>query len=293
MDVLENEEGLEGFSESTMIALIDADTIAYAAAITNEYADDILSEEMYSKQEWEAIINDPNYDSIECCIWKCNLENAVADAVNRINDILLATDCYKAELYFTTGLNFRHTVDPLYKANRKATRYPSGNRAVKDELHKLYEGEICEGYEADDIVVALKDLHPDKYVLCAVDKDVYKSVAGRHYNYYYSERHKISPKWVTISFDEAMKFHPLQTLCGDPTDNIKGCPSIGPKKAEKALANCRTLFEMWVVVEKLFIDKGISRERMIKDARLTGMHQLEQCDEGKWCWRPFVIPTDG
>ena len=291
MEHLGEEEGLEGFSKSTTIALIDADTIAYASAVTNEYADDILSREMYSQVEWDEIINDPNYDSIEQCIWKCNLAVAVADAVDRINEIIQNTDCYKAELYFTTGLNFRHTVDPLYKANRSSTRYPAGNRAVKDALNKLYEGEICEGYEADDIVVALKEESPEKYVLCAVDKDVYNSVAGKHWNYYYSAKWGHRPKWITVSQQDAIKFHPLQTLIGDPTDNIKGCPSVGKVGAEKLLANCRTVFEMWMLVSDKFTQKGVSNKRMIQDARLTGMHQLERCEEGKWCWNPFKLPT--
>jgi len=290
MDDLGTEEGLDAFSASTKVALIDADTIAFAACITAEYPDDLLSHEMYTHDEWEEIINDTNYDEVESCIWRLDYDKAMKASTDRIDDIILATDTCKAELYFTTGLNFRHTVDNLYKANRKKTRYPAGLKRVKEGLRKLYDGEICEGYEADDIVVALKEEQPEHYVLCAVDKDVYKSTPGSHYNYYYSERYNISPKWVTVSKPDAMKFHPLQTLCGDPTDNIKGCPSIGPKKAEKALANCKTLFEMWMVVSDLFSSKGITHERMMQDARLTGMHQLERCADG-WCWSPFSLPT--
>ena len=199
---------------------------------------------------------------------------------------------FKPELYFTTGLNFRHTVDAQYKAKRKGTRYPSGNRAVKEALDKLYDGFICEGFEADDIVVALKEESPELYVLCAVDKDVYKSTAGKHWNYYYSERYSISPKWVTISENDTIKFHPLQTLIGDPTDNIKGCPSVGKVGAEKALASCRSVFDMWNVVSALFTKKGVTQERMIQDARLTGMHQLKRCEDSPqgWCWEPWRLP---
>ena len=298
MEHLGEDIGMEEFSKSNKTLIVDADTVAFAAAISNEYADDLLSKEMYSTEEWNKIINDPNYDSIEQCIWKCNLDVAVAESVERINDMLLATDCYTAELYFTTGLNFRHTVDPLYKANRSATRYPAGNRAVKIELHKLYHGEICEGYEADDVVVALmeEDLLREEqlYVLAYVDKDVGNSVASRgkgHWNYYYSAKWGHRPKWITVSQQDAIKFHPLQTLIGDPTDNIKGCPSVGKVGAAKLLANCHTVFEMWMLVSDKFTQKGVSNKRMIQDARLTGMHQLERCEEGKWCWNPFKLPT--
>ena len=290
MDDLGEEEGLDGFEVRTRVALIDADTIAFAACVTAEYPDDVLSHEMYSADEWDEIINDPNYDSGERCIWRLDYDQALQASIDRINNIIMATGTASAELYFTTGLNFRHTVDTMYKANRANRRYPAGVHRVKEGLDKLYDGEICEGYEADDIVVALKEERPEHYVLCAIDKDVYNSVAGRHYNYYYSERHNISPRWMTVSLSDAIKFHPLQTLCGDATDGIKGCPSIGPKKAEKALANCRTLFEMWMVVSDLFTKKGITHERMMKDARLTGMHQLKRCDDG-WCWEPFALPT--
>ena len=287
---LGGEEGLEGFKAPTKIALVDCDTIVYAAASVCEYADDILSKEMYSYDEWDEIVSNPNYDAKESCIWCVDSERALKLCHDRIQNIIEATDTASAELYFTTGRNFRYTVDPMYKANRTSTRYPPGMKAIKEELLKVYPGEICEEIEADDAVVYLKRTQPKKYVLCAVDKDVYKSVPGKHYNYYYSAKYKINPKWVVTELHDANAFCYHQVLEGDSTDNIKGCPGIGPKKAIAALANCHTDFDRWVAVVRLFKKKGLTVKDAIRDMRLVNMHQVT-CDENnKWTWEPWLPP---
>lgn len=287
---LGSEEGLGEFAVPTLIALIDADTIVYAAASVCEYADDILSKEMYSHDEWVEIIEHPNWDPAEHCVWKVDADRALQLCHDRINNMIEATDSISAELYFTTGRNFRYTVDPMYKANRVSTRYPAGMKDIKIELLKTYKGEICDKIEADDAVVYLKRTQPDKYVLCAVDKDVYKAVAGRHYNYYYSAKYKIKPKWVTTELHDAIAFPYLQTLEGDTTDNIRGCPGIGPKKAATALANCHTSFDRWTAVVKLFIKKKLTVKDAIRDMRLVNMHQVTLSEDKKWLWTPWTPP---
>ncbi len=287
---LGGEEGLGDFAVPTQIALIDADTIVYAAASVCEYADDILSKEMYTHDEWAAIVEHPNWDPKESCIWKLDSVRALQLSVDRIQNIIEATDTCKAELYFTTGRNFRYTVDPMYKANRVGTRYPPGMKGIKQELLKKYCGEICEEVEADDAVVYLKRTQPEKYVLCAVDKDVYKAVAGRHYNYYYSAKYKINPKWVVTELHDAKVFAYHQVLEGDTTDNIRGCPGIGPKKAIAALANCHNDFDRWVVVIGLFKKKKLTVKDAIRDMRLVNMHQVTKDKKSGWLWTPWVPP---
>lgn len=260
------EEGLEAFEVSNKIALIDADTIAYASAIGCEI-------------------------EVTEGVFEANLPRAIETAVERISRILFETNCSEAHLYFTSGTNFRHTIYPEYKANRSATRYPEGLKELKFALLGLYKGNLCEGFEADDLVVALKRSEPEKYVLCAVDKDVYKSVEGLHWNYYYSETYKIHPKWVETTRGEADEFPFIQCLMGDTTDNIKGCPGIGPKKALSALVNKKTDLARWNEVVKLFKSKGLTEKDAIKNMRLVNMHQVHQVN-GDWTWIPWTAPID-
>ncbi len=286
---LGEEEGLGDFAKATKVALIDCDTVVYAAASVCEYADDMLDRDMYTDVEWQEIIAHPNWDAKEHCIWKVDTEKALELCERRIQAIIEATNCKDAELYFTSGRNFRFTVDPMYKANRKNTRYPPGMYSLKEQLLKKYKGEICTLIEADDAVVYLKRTQPKKYVLCAVDKDVYKAVAGEHYNYYYSAKYKIEPKWVTTTKEAAELFPYIQTLMGDSTDNIRGCPGIGPKKAEKALDGIEDSAGRWDAVVRLFKAKGLSAKDAMRDMRLVNMHQVTLDDSG-WTYTPWSQP---
>ncbi len=286
---LGEEEGLEEFKVSTKVALIDADTICYAACSALEYADDLLDWSMYSEDEIADIKSTPGYDEEEHCIWCYDEAEVMEHCVSRIAEIQHLTNTCSVELHFTEGRNFRYTVDPMYKANRKSTRYPQGMSSIKRLLLQQYEGAINVEWEADDIVVYKKRTQPNRYVLCAVDKDVYKAVVGKHFNYYRSAKYGIDMKWIETEAKDAYQFPYLQTLMGDSTDNIRGCPGIGPKKAAKALEGLITPCDMWKEVVKLFKTKKLTVKDAIRDMRLVNMLQLVVNKKGGYdvvLWNP-------
>jgi len=266
---------LDMFKESELIALVDADTVAYAAACNAEHSEELLPRAMYNDEEWDALIKHPGYYEADGAIWHTDVEGAIARAIEDIQTLVVETDCKSAELYFTSGTNFRFEVTHTYKANRKKLRYPQGLKEIKLAMLEKFPGKVCEGYEADDKVVQLKQLYPEKYVLCAVDKDVLGAVSGKHYNYYKSALYKIQRKWVEVTDYEAFLWPYKQVLMGDSTDNIKGCPGIGKVKAAKALADLYSPCEMWKVVVKLFLNAGRTEDDAITDMRLINMHQLK------------------
>ena len=272
---LGGDDELSEFVESELIALVDADTVAYAAACNAEHSEELLPREMYSDEEWEVLMNHPGYYALDGAIWHTDIPQAIDKAIEDIQTLVMETDCRSAEVYFTTGTNFRFQVAASYKANRKEMRYPQGLKEIKLAMLEKFPGEICEGFEADDRVVQLKQLHPEKYVLCAVDKDVLGAVAGKHYNYYKSAIYKIKRKWVEVTDYEAFVWPFKQVLMGDTTDNIKGCPGIGKVKAAKALGELYSPCEMWKVVVSLFNNAGRTKEDAITDMRLIHMHQLK------------------
>lgn len=275
----------EGVEKASKTLLVDADTIAYAAALGAEYAEEVMPEAFYTPEEYKELIEHPFYSVEDNCVWHTDIEAAVQSSVERIKEIQGITNTKEVELYFTEGKNFRYQVYDMYKANRKGTRYPSGLSLIKHRLMELYTGEICKEYEADDLVVMLKRTQPTKYILTAVDKDVLKSVPGKHFNYYRSERYGIEMKWQEIDIEDAYKFCYLQTLMGDSTDNIPGCPGIGPKKAETALKGCDTPQDLWSAVVKAFKSKKLTEKEAIRDMRLVNMHQLT-IDKEIALWNP-------
>jgi len=286
---LGEEEGLEEFKKATKTLLVDADTVVFAAASVCQYADDILAEEMYSTKEWEEIVTNPQYDATEGCIWEVDVDRVVEAATNRLLEIQEATETKDIVLYFTSGKNFRHEVHSMYKANRTG-RYPPKLLECKQEMLKHFNGEICTNIEADDAVVYLKRTMPDKFVLAAVDKDVYRSVAGKHFNYYTSTKYNIGMKWVETTKEEAEIFPYIQCLTGDSTDNIRGCPGIGPKRALQILAKATTPRERWEAVVKAFESKKLTVKDAIRDMRLVNMHQVTRKDDGSWEWLPWTQP---
>ena len=276
---LGGDDELSEFVESELIALVDADTVAYAAACNAEHSEELLPKDMYSESEWKELMEHPGYYEPDGAIWHMDLQGAIDKAIDDVQSLIVEADCCSAELYFTTGKNFRFDVYPMYKFNRIDNRYPTNLMDIKLALLEKFPGMICEHFEADDKVVQLKQRHPDKYVMCAVDKDVLNAVAGRHYNYYKSALYNIPRKWIEISHEEAFTWPYKQCLMGDTTDNIPGCPGIGKVKAAKALADCHTPCDMWRAVAKLFKDKKLPITDAIRDMRLVHMHQLDANDK--------------
>jgi len=287
---LGSEEGLEEFKTSNKIALIDADTIVFASCTVKEYADDLLDWDMYTLDEKLDIQNTPGYEEEGHCIWKYDEEEVFNDCVSRIREIQELTNTKDIELHFTAGRNFRYDVSSLYKANR-TTRYPVGMSSIKQLLLQKFEGGIHTKFEADDIVVLKKRTQPNKYVLCAVDKDVYLSVPGKHFNYYRSAKYKIDMKWLEVEHIDAYQFPYVQTLMGDSTDNIKGCPGIGKVKAKKAMKGLVTPCDMWKAVLKLFKAKKLTVKDAITDMRLVNMHQLDIDEKTINLWEPPCDPS--
>lgn len=256
------------------IALIDADTVAYTACLNVEVAGDILGEEFHTAEEWQAIMNDPQYDAEEELLYETCPIQALAKAEEKLNRILEKTGCCGIELHFSGGReNFRYDVSPVYKANRTG-RTPAGLSQLKKDLCKKYDGVIHTKYEADDAVVYLMDKTPENYILCAIDKDVLNSIEGRNFNYYESALYKIEMKWMDIDRHTALTWRYLQTLMGDKTDNIIGLKGIGPAKAAKILQGCFSHKEMWQVVLDAYKSKGRTKDEALMNLNLVDMKLL-------------------
>ena len=243
------------------IALIDADTIAFAACSVCEY------------QYFDI---DAKEDK-----WDINIDDAISHALEKIQQILDSTGCCDAELHFTSGMNFRYTVDPSYKANRTGMRRPEGLYEVKARLLDEYPGSINTTWEADDIVAYKKKTESDKYIMCAIDKDILYSVPGRHFNYYSKLEAKngpIMPHFIEVDEYSALQYNYKQAIIGDSTDGIKGVPGLGAAKVEKLFSLGMTEEEMWDTVVKAYKAKGMDIIDAMITMQLVSVHQLVEKD---------------
>lgn len=282
------------------IALIDADTILYASATTCEVKNELFSRDFYTDEEWIELMNDPSYDEDEHATYELDLEVAYEHAMDKVQGILDETGCREYELHFTDGRkSFRYKlVNKEYKANR------TGRSPVRLlELKELFierqpdKAFLWKEWEADDIVVAKKNEWPNKYLLVALDKDVLYSLPGRHFNYYSSTLYNKSMHFFEVSEEQALKHHYKQTLTGDTGDGIYGLKGIGPKKADKILADCSTHKECWEAVLKAYDEIGVLKNGKeadevdaITNMRLVSMNQLKlNRKTNKWevhLWKP-------
>lgn len=258
------------------IALIDADTIAYTACVHNERAIDLLPKEFYTEAEWADLmkLGEPDENGR---LYDANFSDIMAYADSKINKILTYTGCKGVELHFTNGKDsFRYQLYPEYKSNRKGLHTPVYLYETKLALCKKYVGKIHTKIEADDAVVYLARKYAEKYILCAVDKDVLNAVEGRHFNYYESASYNISMDFIMTSAETARLFPYRQALTGDKSDNIIGIHGIGKVKAATYIPD-GTKNPMKLLIE-IFKQNDRTEEEAKLNFELCYMGDERRCD---------------
>lgn len=169
---------------------------------------------------------------------KETIEEAKNSINNRLVSMLHDIGTTKFILCFSTGIQLREVIYPDYKANRKKLDKPNLYLQISSWFWEEFHCFGANMLEADDCVSILKGLMPESTV-CSIDKDVLHQVVGKNYDFKYRKDENdnlIIGRWVETDHDDSAYFLYKQVLMGDSTDNIKGLPSVGEKKAEKILA---------------------------------------------------------
>lgn len=156
------------------------------------------------------------------------------------------------------GHNFRKTLDPTYKANRKKTRKPMAFFRAIEWVKETYHFIELEGLEADD-VLGLESQNFE--AICSSDKDL-RTIPGRLYN-------PMKKTWEDVTPIEADRWFYSQVLMGDTADGYKGCPGIGAVKAERLLAPCNSRPAMEAVVREAYAKAGLDDDAALLQARLA------------------------
>lgn len=188
---------------------------------------------------------------------KPTLEEALESLDGRLQQIFEETEATHYMGFLTTGKCFRYAAakSKPYKGNRKYGDKPYIFPAIKEYLYQRWGFRSVSQLEADDLVSIF---HTDPFgstVICSPDKDVLYQNRGIHYNYGKAES-------VVVDEIEATRFLWKQMLMGDSTDGITGIPKVGPKTADKWLADINTdempTFVLQKYIEKFGYTKGIS-----------------------------------
>ena len=183
---------------------------------------------------------------------------AIRTMAGFLEDLLLfdLPECQSWELHLTGKNNFRNQYAETapYKGNRTSDK-PVHYHLLREYLVTSWGAEVSDGIEADDMLAIRATELGDDSIIVTLDKDL-DQVVGWHYNFvkkikYYVEK------------DEGLFNFYKQFLTGDSVDNIVGAKGIGPKKAEKLLAD-KSEEEMWdVIVEHLGEERAIENGHLL------------------------------
>jgi len=179
-----------------------------------------------------------------------------------VDSILVNTEATEYRLFLTGKDNFRYTIYPEYKAHRPKEK-PFWLEAARQYLIATFNAEVIDGQEADD---AMGIYQTEDTIICSIDKDLLM-IPGRHYNF-------VKDEFITVTEESGIRHFYIQCLTGDRADNIKGIEKIGPKKAEKLLAECITEKEMFDAVRNAYSND----EEFIMNARVLWIRRKDNED---------------
>ena len=258
----------EGGGVLSRTLLVDADIFSYVAASATE-----------GVYYFNGSDSSPAVDE--------NLDAALDIAKRDIEDVANKLKATRVIVCLTDEHNFRLDVLPSYKSNRKDVRKPSTLRKIKDFYAANYECYQRPSLEADDCMGILsthKTLVPGERIIVSTDKDM-QTIPGLLFNPNKDQK----PRRITEV--DADRYFMQQTLTGDATDGYKGCPGIGPKSPYvAALADCKTVREMWEVVLEGYASKGLNAQHALTQARCARILRASDWDFSRKAPRLWTVP---
>jgi len=250
-----------------MQLLIDADILLYRAASSVE--------------------NEVEFEDDVWVLWTDENE-AIEAFTNSVAALLEQADTYGYLLCFSDSQNFRKDILPSYKGNRTA-RKPMGWKSIRERVLAEYAHKVITKprLEADDCIGILATQSPDEYAIWSADKDL-KQIPGKHLT---------DEGFITVSERDADLFFYKQVLTGDTADNYKGCPGIGPVKAEAILlakknpeqSDDDVCSQWWLRVRDAYAKAGLTEEDALTQARVARILRNTDWDKNKQevrLWEP-------
>jgi len=173
-----------------------------------------------------------------------DLNDGIRELLNAIEYIEQAVDADDHVLALTHPYNFRTDVLPTYKGNRTGKHKPMILPGLREYIMEELNGAMWHGLEGDDVIGILAT-EPDvdeERIIYSADKDL-KTIPG----FYWDPDDGLIGETSEAEADYNWLF---QTLTGDPVDNYKGCPGVGPVKAERILSGDPSFATVVLAYEK-------------------------------------------
>lgn len=202
-----------------------------------------------------------------------NDKEAIESGLQTIAAWAALAKCDKLIAAFSGAHNFRKTILPTYKANRKGGKPPS-YWAVVEAVKREFPSHCIDGLEADDVlgILATTDRFIDNAVVVSVDKDL-KSIPGRVLNPVKDTK----PSQITeAAADRAWL---MQALMGDMTDGYSGIPGVGPKRANAVLCGSHSLASMWRSVIDAYRSARLTETDALTMARVARILRRQDYDK--------------
>ncbi len=215
-----------------------------------------------------AFIRNPRYNS------KGVNTSAMLGVTNTIVQVLEKENPHFIGVVFDVSApTFRHEMFPEYKAHRD--EMPEDLRKSSPYIRKIIEAfniPIIEmaGFEADDVIGTLAKeaekqgfttymMTPDKDYAQLVSDNIFMFKPGKSGND--AEVWGLKEVQENFGIQTAGQVIDILGLMGDTADNIPGCPGIGPKNAEKLIAEFGSIDGIYQNIEKL---KGKQKVKLIE-----------------------------
>nr|MCS5593546.1 hypothetical protein [Porticoccaceae bacterium] len=208
----------------------------------------------------------------------CHEDDCNKAFVSQVEGIKKATGLKEVVVAISSPTNYRKDINPLYKANRKATRRPLCLAPLLDFCKEEYNHIILDNIEADDVMGILATQDPDKYLIVSDDKDMLTIPDARIWK---------DGEVVHITPEEAHEHFITQALKGDPTDGYYGVKGVGEVTARKIIEKHRGSPEsLWEGVLKAY--KGNAEEAVL-NARMARILTSDLWDGAPVLWEPPII----
>jgi len=233
-----------------MILLLDGDILVYQALSSSEH-------EVNWEDDYWTLYSD--------------IGSAKAHFSQKIKDITSYVNPKSIHVCLSDKVNWRHSIYPDYKGNRKNTRKPLGFTEFKEWVATEYTTIVKPNLEADDVLGILATKPNSNAVIWSIDKDL-KQIPAKHIE---------NGKIIQITEDEADHWHYMQMLTGDPTDGYKGCPNMGKVKAEKLLAKVENepIDSTWADIVSAYAKEGLTEADALVQARISRICRWSDWDQ--------------
>ncbi|MCH2182528.1 MAG: DNA polymerase I [Mariniblastus sp.] len=220
-----------------------------------------------------ALIRSPRFTAGGLCT------SAVFGMTNTLFDLLKREEpTHICVAFDTSEPTERHEIFPEYKAQRDSLPEDIGEQLPYiDQLFEAFGVTVVRmpGYEADDIIGTLAhqaEQQGFQTSMVTPDKDYHQLVTE---NIHVLKPGRKGSEWEVLGVPEVLQKWEVERvdqvidilgLMGDSSDNIPGIPGIGPKTAQKLIAQYGSVENLLEHADEL---KGKQKERVIENTELA------------------------